>query len=392
MENFIYHNPTKIIFGKGMESTVGTEISQYSKKILLHYGKSSIKTSGLYDKVISSLKKAGVKFTELAGVNPNPRLSLVREGIEICRKEKINFILAVGGGSTIDSSKGIALGVPYRGDVWDFYTGKAEPKEALGVGTILTLPASGSESSPASVITNEDGCLKRSINNEIIYPRFSILNPELTFTLPKYQIACGAADIMAHLMERYFTNTKNVELTDRLIEADMKTIINNAPKLIKNSKDYDAWAEVMWGGTIAHNNLLNTGRQGDWASHRIEHELSGIYDVTHGAGLAVIFPAWMKYVYKHDIARFVQFATRVWDVKQSNDDEKTALMGIEELTKFFRSLGLPTSFKDLGIKGDRIDEMADKCINKNYKPTGVFVEFKNTEDVANIYRIANCTK
>jgi len=389
MDNFIYHNPTKIIFGKGTESSVGEEISQYGKNILLHYGKSSIKTSGLYDKVIKSLREAGIKYTELSGVNPNPRLSLVREGIDICRKEKIDFILAVGGGSTIDSAKAIAIGVPYSGDVWDFYTGKAEPKAALPIGSILTIPASGSESSPASVITNEDGWLKRSCSGNLLRTRFSILNPELTFTLPKNQIANGVADILAHLMERYFTNTKNVELTDRLIEADMKTIINNAPKLMENPRDYDAWAEVMWGGSIAHNELLNTGRQGDWASHRIEHELSGIYDVPHGSGLAVIFPAWMKYVYKHDINRFVQFAVRVWDVKELKDQEKTALAGIAALTQFFQSLNLPTTMRELGIKDDRFEEMADKCINKNNRQVGNFIEFTKPAEVLKIYQIAN---
>lgn len=387
MENFIFQNPTKIIFGRGMENTVGEEVRVYSKKCLLHYGKDSIKKSGLYDKVITSLKKSGIEYVELAGVMPNPRLSLVRQGIEICRKEKIDFILAVGGGSTIDSAKAIALGVPYSGDVWDFYLRTVEPKKALNIGTILTIPATGSESSPASVITNEDGWYKRSASTKLIVPKFSILNPELTFTLPKYQIACGVADIMAHLMERYFTNTKNVELTDRLIEATMKTVINNAPLILKNTSNYDAWAEIMWSGTIAHNEILNTGRIGDWASHKIEHELSGIYDIAHGAGLAVVFPAWMKYVYKHDIARFARFATRVWDVKAEKDAEKTALEGIAKLTTFFKSLGLPATLKELNIEENKLEEMADKCTDHETRVVGTFVPLK-TADVLAILKLA----
>lgn len=388
MENFVFQNPTKIIFGRGMENTVGEEVSRYSKKILLHYGKSSIKKSGLYNRVAKSLKKAGVQFIELPGVMPNPRLSLVRKGIEVCRKNKIDFILAVGGGSSIDSSKAIALGVPYKGDVWDFYLRTHEPTKSLGVGTILTLPASGSESSNASVITNEDGWLKRSAGTDLIYPKFSILNPELAFTLPKNQVAAGIADIMAHLFERYFTNTKNVELTDRLIEATMKTIINNGPKVLKNPQDYDAWAEVMWSGSIAHNNLLDTGREEDWASHRIEHELSGIYDVTHGTGLAVIFPAWMKYVYKHDVKRFVQLSTRVWDIQSGKKNpDKIAQEGIAKLSSFLKGLGLPTKLAELKIGDDRLEEMALKSTNNDTKTLGNFVQLK-TADVLKILRLA----
>ena len=297
MENFVYHNPTKIIFGKGMGDRVGEEVKLFSKKILLHYGGGSIKQIGLYAKVVKSLREAGVEFVELPGVKPNPRLSLVRTGIEICRENGLDFILAVGGGSVIDSAKAIAMGVPYHGDVWDFFTGRAELHKALPVGTILTIPAAGSEASTASVITNEDGLYKRGFNSDLLYPRFSILNPELAFTLPKHQVACGAFDILAHIMERYFTNTQHVELTDRLCEATMKTIINNIPLVFGDPENYDAWAEVMWAGTVAHNNLLNTGRTGDWASHDIEHEISAIYDVAHGAGLAVVFPVigWKRW-------------------------------------------------------------------------------------------------
>ncbi|MGH4118609.1 iron-containing alcohol dehydrogenase [Clostridium sp.] len=388
MDNFTFQNPTKIIFGKDAENKVGMEIKKYSNKVLLHYGGGSIKTTGLYDRVVASLKKAGVSYVELAGVKPNPRLSLVEEGIKLCRDNEIDFILAIGGGSVIDSSKAISIGVPYSGDVWDFYLGKARIKKALPIGTILTIPAAGSESSTGSVITNEDGLYKRAINSNLVYPKFSILNPELAFTLPKYQMACGSADILAHLMERYFTNSENVELTDRLIEATMKTVINNVTTVLDEADNYDAWAEIMWSGTIAHNNLLNTGRVGDWGSHGIEHELSGIYDVAHGAGLAVIFPAWMQYVYTQDINRFAQFAVRVWNVENSFwSPEQTALEGIRRVETFFKSLGLPTSLKELGITDDRLEEMASKATKDDTSTVGNFIKLTK-KDVYNILRLA----
>lgn len=374
MENFVFQNPTKILFGRGMEDRVGEEAAVYSKSILLHYGGGSIKKTGLYDRVTASLKKAGVSWIELGGVKPNPRLSLVHEGVKLVKENKLGLILAVGGGSVIDSAKAIAMGAMIDHDVWDFYLGKGEPKEALPIGTILTIPAAGSEASTGTVITNEEGWLKRAVNTELIYPRFSILNPEQAFTLPKFQVACGITDIMAHLMERYFTNVPHVAFTDRLLEATMKTLIVHAPKVLENPKDYDAWAEIMWAGTIAHNNLLNTGRVGDWSSHDIEHEISGIYDVAHGAGLAVVFPAWMKFVYKHDINRFAQWAIRVWNVDMDVfDPERVALTGIERLEAFSRSMGLGTRLSDLGIKGDRIDEMANKCTDNNTRTFGNFI-------------------
>lgn len=388
MDNFIFENPTKIIFGKETENNVGKAALAYGKKVLLHYGGGSIKKNGLYDKVMASLKQEGIECFELAGVKPNPRLSLVYEGVEMCRQHSIDLILAVGGGSAIDSAKAIAIGAVYDGDVWDFFTGKAVPQKALPIATILTIPAAGSEASTGCVITNEDGWYKRAVNSNLIYPRFSILNPELAFTLPKYQVACGAADIMAHLMERYFTNTQNVELIDRLIESALKTMIHNAPIVLKNSDNYDAWAEIMWTGTIAHNNLLSTGRVGDWASHDIEHELSGIYDVAHGAGLAVVFPAWMKYVYKHDINRFAQFAVRVWNVEHSfNNAEKTALEGIQRLESFFRGIGLPVTLSELTVTDNRLDEMASKCTHDDQITVGNFIKL-GKEDVFNIYKLA----
>lgn len=387
MDNFIFQNPTKIIFGKDAENEVGKETSRYSKKILLHYGGGSIKKTGLYDKVISSLKEEEIEYIELSGVKPNPRLSLVQEGIKICRENDINFILAIGGGSVIDSAKAIAFGVPYNGDVWDLFLGKAVVEKALPLGTILTIPAAGSESSTGCVITKEEGGFKRAVNSDLIYPRFSILNPELAFTLPKYQVACGATDILAHLMERYFTNTKNVELMDRLIESTMKTVINNIPIILKQNDNYEAWAEVMWAGTIAHNNLLNTGRVGDWASHDIEHELSGIYDVAHGAGLSVVFPAWMKYVYTQDVKRFAQFAVRVWNVENAFwSAERTALEGIEKLQNFFKAIGMPINLTELGINDDRLEEMADKCTNSDTTTVGNFIKLGET-DVLNVLKL-----
>jgi alcohol dehydrogenase len=319
MDNFTFQNKTKIIFGKGTESEVGKETAKYAKKVLLHYGGGSIKATGLYDRVCRSLREAGVEFVELGGVKPNPRLSLVREGIKIVREKHCELILAVGGGSVIDSAKGIAIGAPSKEDVWDFYLKKVTVKESLPVGVVLTIPAAGSESSNGSVVTNEQGMYKKDAGGECMRPVFAIMNPELTFSLPPFQTACGAADIMAHVMERYFTRVPAVDFTDRLCEATLRTIIENVPVALAQPDDYDARAQIMWASTIAHNDLLGTGRIGDWASHQIEHELSGIYDVAHGAGLAVVFPAWMKYVYKHDVGRFARFATRVWGVEPRFD-------------------------------------------------------------------------
>lgn len=388
MENFVFHSPTKIIFGKGTEHQVGTETKRHASKILLHYGGGSIKRSGLYNRVVESLNTAGIDFVELGGVQPNPRLSLVHEGIRLCREENVQFILAVGGGSVIDSGKAIALGVPYKGDVWDFFEGIAEPDASLPVGVILTLPAAGSEASDSCVITREEGWLKRGYSSQHNRPAFAIMNPELTFTLPPNQTANGAADIMAHVMERYFTNTPDVDFTDRLCEATLKTIIKHVPIALSEPENYAARAEIMWASTIAHNDLLSTGRVGDWASHQIEHELSGIYDVPHGAGLAVVFPAWMKYVYQHNLDRFVQFAIRVWNVEQDFfNPEKTILEGIRRMEGFFRSIGLPVRLGELGIPNDRLEEMAEKCKKGADGTVGNFVKL-TTKDVLNILKLA----
>jgi alcohol dehydrogenase YqhD (iron-dependent ADH family) len=388
MKNFKFSCPTKIFFGKNAEKYLGTEIKLHGQKILLHYGGGSIKKYGIYDKVVKYLKEAEVEFIELPGAVPNPRLSLVREGIKLCRDNNIDFILAVGGGSAIDSAKAIAVGVPYDGDVWDFYSRKAVPKATLPVGVVLTIPATGSEASNSSVITNEDGWYKRGLTSEITRPVFSVLNPEFSYTLPPYQTACGVADIMAHIIERYFTNIKNVDLTDRLCEAVLKTVILNATKVLKNATDYDARAEIMWAGTIAHTGLLETGRIGDWASHQIEHELSAIYDIAHGAGLAIVFPAWMKYVYKHDIPRFAQFAKRVWNVDDNMFDlEEMALKGIECLESFFKSIGLPTRLGEADIDDSRFEEMAAKCKGAATNDLGNLVKL-GCDDVINILKLA----
>ncbi|HTX71804.1 MAG TPA: iron-containing alcohol dehydrogenase [Rectinemataceae bacterium] len=389
MENFDFRNPTKIIFGRGTESRVGAETAAFSKKVLLHYGGGSIRQSGLLDRVTASLKASGVEWEELGGVKPNPRLSLVREGIRRCKERGLGLVLAVGGGSVIDSAKAIAMGAVIEGDVWNFYLGEGEPKAALPVATVLTIPAAGSESSTGSVITNEEGLLKRAVNSELIYPRFSILDPELAFSLPPFQVACGAADIMAHLMERYFTMVPHVEFTDRLLEATMKTISAMAPRVLANPRDYDSWAEFMWAGTIAHNNLLNTGRIGDWASHDIEHELSGIYDVAHGAGLAVVFPAWMRHVMSRDYARFAQWAARVWNVDDDfRNSEAMALEGVSRLEAFYRAIGLVTTLGDLGIGSDRLDEMASKCTDGDTRTVGNFVKL-NRAAVRRIFELAS---
>lgn len=388
MENFIYDRSTKIIFGKETEKLVGKEVKKFASKIMLHYGGGSIKKSGLFDTVMKSLKDEGIEVIEYGGVKPNPTLNFARAGIKLAKEKGVGLILAVGGGSVIDSAKSIALGAKYDGDVWDFADKKAVAKEALPVGVILTLPAAGSESSQYCVLTNEDGPypLKRDViveNNQLIRPQFAILNPVLTFTLPPFQTACGVSDILAHVMERYFTNVKDVELTDRLCEATMKTVINNGLIIMKEPNNYSARAEVMWAGSIAHNDFLGTGRAGDFASHMIEHELSAIYDIAHGAGLSIIFPSWMKYAYKYNVARFAQFAARVWNVDDNLFSmESMALEAIKRLLSFYKELGLPTTLKEADIPAARFEEMAEKAVKLgNIKKT-------TAEDIVEIYKLS----
>ena len=389
MQNFRYCSPTEIIFGRETHIAVGEETKKYGKKVLLHYGGGHIKRSGLYDQIIASLNAADVDFVELGGVRPNPRIDIVHEGIALARESGVDFILAVGGGSVIDSAKAIGIGAPYDGDVWDFYSGKAEPAATLPVGVVLTIPASGSESSKSSVISGGDNDDKRPANFELQRPVFAILNPELTFSLPPYQTACGAADIMAHAIERYFSPTRDVEFTDRLCEAGLKTIISNAPKVLAVPDDYAARAEIMWAGSVIHNDLFSTGRAGDWSSHRIEHELSAINDVAHGAGLAIMLPAWMQYVYKQDISRFVQYALRVWNIEQDFfDPEKTALAGIARTKAFFKSIGLPTSLKEIGIDETHFGRIADNCTKDAEGKLGSFVRL----DVRDIHAILEIAK
>ena len=387
MLNFEFLIPTNIVFGKDAENLVGEQIKPYGKKALLHYGGGSIKKSGLYDRVVGSLKKSGLEFVELGGVQPNPRLSLVRRGIEICRENGVDFILAVGGGSVIDSAKAIGIGAPYDGGVWDFYTGRPVEK-TLPVGSVLTIPAAGSECSTGSVITNEDGYYKRATGSQIMRPKFGILNPELTYTLPPYQTACGVTDMIAHVLERYFTTTAHVDLTDRLCEATIRTIVKNAPIVLQNPNDYDARAEIMWAGTVAHADFLSVGRGGDWGSHEMEHELSAKYDIAHGAGLAIIFPAWMKRVYARDVERFVRYAVKVWDVDpyMFRTKEDAVMEGIRRTAAFFRSIGMPVSFADAGLDDRDLDEMARKCV-EGRGSVGNFMKL-DYEGVMSVYRIA----
>jgi len=387
MQNFDYHMPTKIVFGKGTESRAGKETAPVSKRILLHHSGGHALKSGLLDRVRESLKAEGVEWTELDGVQPNPRLSLVYKGIDIVRKEKLEFILAVGGGSVIDSAKAIALGAVDDGDVWDFFEGKRSATAAMPVGTVLTIPAAGSESSNSTVITNEEGPWKRGVTTGLIFPVFSILNPELSYSLPAFQTACGISDMMAHIMERYFTKEPNVELTDELCEGAMRAIIRNARKIfLGGEKNYDARAEIMWAGAVAHNNLFGTGRIGDWASHNIGHELSALYDIAHGASLSIVFPAWMKYNIKEDTKRFARFASKVWGVDGAfYDFEQAALEGISRMKDFFSSIGLPVSFADAKLDSSRIGEMAKRAVR--FGPLGSYRKLAE-KDVEAVYRIA----
>ena len=387
MNNFTFYSPTYFAFGRGTENKAGQYVKRFGgSKVLLHYGGGSVVRSGLLNRVKASLEKENIYYTELGGVQPNPRSGLVYKGIELARKEGVDFILAVGGGSVIDSAKAIAAGVKYDGDFWDFYEGKPVT-EAIKVGTVLTIAAAGSEGSGNSVITKEEGMLKRGAGGEALRPVFSILNPELTQSLPAYQTAAGATDIMAHVFERYFTNTKEVEITDRLCEAVLLTMIKEVPKVLKDPDNYEARANIMWAGMVAHNNLVGVGRDQDWASHGIEHELSALYDVTHGAGLAVIFPAWMTYVYKHDINRFAQFAVRVWGCEMNSaHPEETAREGISRLKQFLTSIGMPINFKELGAREEDIPYMVEK-LGLGNGTMGSFVPL-TAKDVEQVYRLA----
>lgn len=389
MDNFTFYSPTYFVFGKETEKETGKYVKRFGgTKVLIHYGGGSVVRTGLLERVKKSLEAEGISYVELGGVKPNPRSGLVYEGIDLCRKEGVDFVLAVGGGSTIDSSKAIAAGVVYDGDFWDFYQGKVID-HALPIGTVLTISAAGSEGSPDSVITYEDGMYKRGATGEGLRPKFSILNPALTQTLPAYQVACGVTDIMAHLYERYLTNTRDVQVTDRMIEALMLTMIEEGPKAVADSEDYEARANVMWAGMMAHNNSCGVGRTQDWTSHDIEHELSAEYDCAHGAGLAVVMPAVMTYNMNHDVMRFAQLACRVWGCRMNfQDPEETAKAGIEALRSFLISIGMPKNFKELGAREEDIEKMAHRacCGDVRTGDLGGFVTL-HEEDVAAIYRL-----
>lgn len=389
MENFVFYSPTYFAFGKDMESRTGEYVKRFGgSKVLLHYGGGSVIRSGLLDRIKKSLEEENITYVELGGVQPNPRSGLVYEGIELCKKEKIDFVLAVGGGSTIDSAKGIAIGALYDGDFWDFYQGK-EVERALPIGTVLTIAAAGSEGSQSSVITKEEGMFKRSTSSEWIRPKFSVLNPALTQTLPPYQTACGITDIMAHLYERYMTNTKEVEVTDRLIEGLLLTMIKEGPRAVKEPDNYDARANIMWAGMLAHNNAVGVGRVQDWASHDLEHELSALYDCPHGAGLAVAMPAVMTYHMNHDVMRFAQAAVRVWGCEMNfAHPEVTAKEGILAFKNFLSGIGMPINFEQLGAKEEDIELMARMACHGDVREgsVGGFVPVYE-EDAKEIYRL-----
>ena len=386
MDNFNFYSPTEFVFGKDRENECGELVKKYGgTKVLIHYGGGSAVHSGLIDRVKASLDAAGIPHVELGGVKPNPHDSLVYKGIEIVRENGIDFILAVGGGSTIDSSKAIAMGVPYKGDFWDFYEGKASAAAALPIGVVQTIAAAGSEGSGDSVVTKEDGMLKRGASSEHIRPKFAVQNPALLCTLPAYQTACGITDIMAHVFERYFTNTLEVEITDRLCEAVLLTMVKEGPRAIADPANYQVRANIMWAGTVAHNGVVGCGRSQDWNSHAIEHELSALYDCAHGAGLAVIMPAWMEYVVDHNVMRFAQMATRVFGCEMNFENPKaTALEGIKAFRRFLHSIGMPINFAELGAKEEDIPKMVEKL---NPGDGWGFVPLK-AKDVTAIYKIA----
>ena len=389
MRNFTFYSPTCFVFGKDKENEAGKLVRRFGgSRVLIHYGGGSVVRSGLLDRVEASLKEAEIPYVVLGGVKPNPRSGLVYEGIDLCRAENIDFILAVGGGSTIDSAKAIAAGAVYDGDFWDFYSGKRIEK-ALPVGTVLTIAAAGSEGSPDSVITKEEGMFKRGASGDAIRPRFSILNPALTQTLPPYQTAAGITDIIAHLYERYLTNTPDVEVTDRLIEALMLTMIHEGPRVIADPDCYEARANIMWAGMMAHNNSCGVGRTQDWNSHMIEHELSALYDCAHGAGLAVTMPAVFSYVMEHDVMRFAQVAVRVWGCQMDfAHPENTAKAGIEALRNFLISIGMPKNFAELKADEKDIPALVKALCYGDGRKGSIrgFVEL-NEEDCAKIYQL-----
>lgn len=392
MFDFKYFTPTKVLFGKNTEDKVADLIQEFGgKKVLIHYGGGSVIRSGLMQKVTDKLDAAGIAYVKLGGAVPNPRLSLVYEGIELCKKEGLDFILALGGGSAIDSAKAIGYGVMNDGDVWDLYDYKKQAKACMPLGVILTLAATGSEMSDSSVITKEEGLVKRGYSSDFCRPRFAILNPELTMTLPDYQTACGCTDIMMHTMERYFTNGGNMELTDSMAEALLRTVKLNALILAKDPKNYDARAEVMWAGSLSHNGLTGCGNDGgDWMTHKLEHELGGLYDVAHGAGLAAIWGSWARYVYKNCLPRFKRYAINVMGIApNAGSDEEIALKGIEAMEAFYREIKMPTNLRELGVNAtdEDLKLMVHKCAVGVNGGKGS-ARFLKEEDMLEIYKMS----
>ena len=392
MFDFKYFTPTKVLFGKNTEDKVAELIQEFGgKKVLIHYGGGSVIRSGLMQRVTDKLDEAGIKYVKLGGAVPNPHLSLVYEGIELCKKEGVDFLLAVGGGTAIASDKAIGYGVMNGGDVWDFYDYKRKATSSMPLGVILTLAATGSEMSDSSVITKEEGLVKRGYSSDFGRPKFAILNPELTMTLPDYQTACGCTDIMMHTMERYFTNGGNMELTDSMAEALLRTVKENAKILAKDPKNYDARAEVMWAGSLSHNGLTGCGNDGgDWMTHKLEHELGGLYDVAHGAGLAAIWGSWARYVYKNCLPRFKRYAINVMGIPaDAGTDEEIALKGIEAMEDFYREIKMPTNLRELGVNAtdDDLKLMAHKCAVGVNGGKGS-ARFLKEEDMLEIYKMS----
>ena len=392
MKDFNYYAPTEVVFGEQSEEQVAHLVKKHGgTKVLVHFGGQSAVRSGLLDKICGLLREGGVDYVTLGGVVPNPRLSLVHQGIELCKKEGVDFILAVGGGSVIDSSKAIAYGVCYDGEVWDIYMGKDHPTKMLPVASVLTIPAAGSEMSEASVITNEDGDVKVGYSNNLARPKFAIMNPKRTFTLPPYQTAAGVTDMMMHTMERYFTKDDDMDLTTDLAEAMLRSMKNAIFAVLKNPEDYRYRAQIMWGGSLMHNGLTGCGVRDDWATHQLEHELSGMFDVTHGAGLAAVWPSWARYVMHENLSRFVRFAVNVMDVPNDfTDPEGTALKGIEAMERFYHAIGMPINIKELigrDITDEEIKGMVGKCSRNGERTVGC-LKVLEAKDMETIYQMA----
>ena len=395
MGNFQYYTPTKIIFGRGAEEQTGQlAAEQGCKKVLVHYGGGSVVRSGLLERIYRSLDAVGISYVSLGGVVPNPRLSLVYEGIRLARKEQVDFILAVGGGSVIDSAKAIGYGVANEGDVWDFYEKRRTAKACLPIGVVLTIAAAGSEMSDSSVITKEEGWLKRGYSSNYARARFAVMNPELTMTLPKYQTASGCVDIMMHTMERYFNHSENMEMTDGISEHLLRTVMKNAKILMNEPDNYQARAEVMWAGSLSHNGLTGCGTGGgDWASHQLEHELGGMFDVAHGAGLAAVWGSWARYVMDAAPERFAKFAVNVMGVEPEAEKLKTAQKGIEAMEDFYRALDMPVCIGDMGIEltEEQMRELAEKCSHFGKRTIGCIKKL-DQEDMYQIYKEARGRK